>query len=219
MNANFQNVADVTGKPPTGPAVKASDHANVAVKAFVPPQTPRIAIVKSPKSQTLTTKLTTTKNANGATTTTVKYGTATFKIKVTNTGNVALHSVTVSDPQSVDCGRSIGSLPVGASRTYTCTRAAVSSNFTNVATVKGLSPKGTQVTATDHANVVVKVKTTNVGGASVTSGNKTRTTGTAPRQQGTARPSSPARPERQAVRERAAEGLPALVSSSACCID
>ena len=81
--------------------MKASDHANVKVKAFVPPQTPRIAIVKSPKSQTLTTKLTTTKNANGATTTTVKYGTATFKIKVTNTGNVALHSVTVSDPQSV----------------------------------------------------------------------------------------------------------------------
>ena len=142
MNANFQNVADVTGKPPTGPHVKASDHANVAVKAFMPPQNPRIAIVKSPKSQTLTTQLTTSKNANGATTTTVKYGTATFKIKVTNTGNVALHNVTVSDPQSVDCDRTIGSLPVGASKSYTCTRAAVSSNFTNVATVEGHLAQG-----------------------------------------------------------------------------
>ena len=175
VNANFENVADVTGKPPTGPNVEASDHANIEVKAFVPPEAPRIAIVKSPKSQTLTTKLTTSKNANGATTTTVKYGTATFTIKVTNTGNVALHSVTVSDPLSVACDRSIGSLPVGASRTYTCTRAAVSSNFTNVATVKGLSPKGKQVTATDHADVVVKVKTTNVGGASVASGNNNKT--------------------------------------------
>ena len=95
---------------------------------------------------------------------------------MTNTGNVALHSVTVSDPHPSNCGRSIGSLAVGASRTYTCTRAAVSSNFTNVATVKGLSPKGTQVTATDHAKVVVKVKTTNVGGANVTSGNKQQRT-------------------------------------------
>ena len=98
VTANFQNVANVTGTPPTGPAVTASDQADVKAKAFVPPQVPRIAIVKSPKSQTLTTRLTTSRSTTGATTTAVRYGTASFTIKVTNTGNTALHGVTVSDP-------------------------------------------------------------------------------------------------------------------------
>ncbi len=168
VNANFENVANVTGKPPTGAPVTATDNANVKVKAFVPPQNPRIAIVKSPKSQTLTTHLTTSKNANGSTKSTVRYSTATFTIKVTNTGNVALHDVKVSDPLSPACDHAVGSLPTGASKTYTCTRPAVSSNFTNFATVTGLSPKGTKVTDTDHAKVIVKVKTTNVGGATAT---------------------------------------------------
>ncbi len=170
VTADFQNVADVTGKPPTGAPVKASDHANVGVKPFTPPQNPRISIVKSPKSQTLTTRLTSSAGANGAKTTTVAYGTATFRIKVTNNGNVALHAVTVTDPQSVSCNHAIGSLPVGASKSYTCTRSAVSSNFTNVATVDGTSPAGKHVTDSDHANVIVKTKTTNVGGANTSAG-------------------------------------------------
>ncbi len=166
--ADFENVATATGKPPTGAAVKSSDHATVSVKAFVPPQTPRIGIVKSPKSQTLTTKLDQTKTSTGATQTTVSYGTASFTIKVTNSGNVALHAVTVSDPASPGCNKSLGSLAVGASRSYQCSRSAVASSFTNVATANGTSPKGKHVTATDHAKVTVKVKTTSTSGAKFT---------------------------------------------------
>jgi uncharacterized repeat protein (TIGR01451 family) len=165
VTAGFRNVADVTGKPPTGAPVKASDNANVKVQALLPPQVPRIAIVKSPKSQTLTTRVKQITSADGSTTSRIQYATATFKIKVTNTGNVALHGVTVADPLSPACNHVVGSLPVGASKSYTCTRAAVASNFLNVAKATGISPRGKHVTDTDHANVIVKVKTTDVGGA------------------------------------------------------
>jgi uncharacterized repeat protein (TIGR01451 family) len=164
VTAAFENVATATGKPPTGAQVKANDNANVQVKAFVPPQHPKIGIVKSPKHQTVITQTTT--DANG--TTTVAYGDAHFTIKVTNTGDVPLHSVTVTDPQSPDCNQDLGDLAVGQSKTYDCTRAKVTSDFTNVATATGLSPKNQKVTAQDHANVTVKVKTSNNSGAKFT---------------------------------------------------
>ena len=85
--------------------MKATDHANIKVKAFIPPQHPRIAITKSPESQTVTTKFKTTKGAGGANKTTVTYGTAHFTIKVTNTGDVTLHDVTVNDPLSTNCNK------------------------------------------------------------------------------------------------------------------
>ncbi len=66
VTAAFENVATATGKPPTTATVKATDHAQINVQAFVPPQHPKIAIVKSPKSQTLTTKTTTVTSASGS---------------------------------------------------------------------------------------------------------------------------------------------------------
>ncbi len=164
----FQNIAIATGKSPASATVKASDHANVKVAAFVPPQNPQIAVVKSPKIQTLTAKVTKSQTANGHTKTTVTYPTAHFTIKVTNTGNVALHGVKVGDPLSAACGKSLGSLAPGHSRTYSCVRSTVSRSFTNVATASGLSPKGTKVTAVGHAKVVVTVKTTSESGAQFT---------------------------------------------------
>ena len=111
----------------------------------------------------MTTKLTTQGQK-----TNVAYGDAHFTIKVANTGNVTLHDVKVSDPNSTDCNNLIGILEPGHSDTYQCRRSAVSSDFRNVATATGLSPKGVKVQATDHADVAVAVKTTSTSGANFT---------------------------------------------------
>jgi uncharacterized repeat protein (TIGR01451 family) len=168
VTARFTNIATATGTPPSGPNVTATDSASVTVKApftpptavlpkkaaLTPPSKPRIAIVKSPKSQTLTTKIVTTTSSSSAV-----YGTAHFTIKVTNVGNVTLTAVSVADVLSPGCDRSLGTLGPGASRTYRCTRPSVERNFTNIAVASGKPPKGARVKATDHANVKVTVKT------------------------------------------------------------
>jgi uncharacterized repeat protein (TIGR01451 family) len=136
VTASFTNIAIATGTPPLGPPVSAEDTA--AVTAVAPATHPAITIVKNPKSQTVT-----------------RGGTATFTITVTNTGDVALTNVTVSDPLSPNCNRTIGTLAPGASTSYTCTRANVTANFTNVAVASGTAG-GTTVTAQDTAPVTSK---------------------------------------------------------------
>jgi len=133
VSASFTNVADVSGTPPVGPPVAGEDTAHVTV---VQPVThPSISIVKNPKAQNVTVG-----------------NKATFKITVTNNGDVALTNVVVTDPLSPNCDRTIGNLAAGASVSYTCTRPNVRSDFTNVATATGTS--GTQtVTAKDTAPV------------------------------------------------------------------
>jgi uncharacterized repeat protein (TIGR01451 family) len=136
VTSSFTNIAIATGTPPIGPAVSAQDTA--AVTAVAPAAHPAIAIVKNPKSQTVT-----------------RGGTANFTITVTNTGDVALTNVTVTDPLSPNCNKTIGTLAPGASTSYTCTRANVTSNFTNVAVASGTAG-GTTVTAQDTAPVTAK---------------------------------------------------------------
>jgi len=136
VTASFTNIAIATGTPPVGPPVSAQDTAAVTVVA--PATHPAITIVKNPKSQTVT-----------------RGGTANFTITVTNTGDVALTNVTVSDPLSPNCNRTIGTLAPGASTSYTCTRANVTANFTNVAVASGTAG-GTTVTAQDTAPVTAK---------------------------------------------------------------
>jgi len=136
VTSSFTNVAVATGTPPVGPNVSAQDNAAVTV---VPPAThPAIAIVKNPKSQTVTSG-----------------GTATFTITVTNTGDVALTNVTVSDPLSPNCDKTIGTLNPGQSTTYTCTRTNVTASFNNVAVATGHAG-ATTVTAQDTAPVTAK---------------------------------------------------------------
>ena len=88
---------------------------------------------------------------------TVIYGqTANFTIVVTNTGNVALTSVAVTDPLAPNCAATIGALAIGAYSTYTCSLANVTSGFTNVAYASGYY--GTiNVTDNDDAAVVVDI--------------------------------------------------------------
>ena len=136
VTASFTNVAVATGTPPLGPDVSASDTA--AVTAVAPATHPAIAIVKNPKSQTITSG-----------------GTATFTITVTNIGDVALTNVTVTDARSPNCNKTIGTLAPGASTSYTCTKPNVTASFNNVAVVTGKAG-ATTVTAQDTAPVTAK---------------------------------------------------------------
>ncbi len=81
-------------------------------------------------------------------------GTATFTITVTNTGNVTLAGVVVSDSLTPSCSKTIGILAPGATNSYTCT-ATVSSAFTNVATATGNPPAAPSISSSDSAEVKV----------------------------------------------------------------
>jgi uncharacterized repeat protein (TIGR01451 family) len=99
---------------------------------------PAIAITKSPATQPVDSG-----------------GTANFTIVVTNTGTVTLINVTVTDPLSLGCVKTIGTLTPGQSFSYTCSQTGVTAAFTNVATATGHPPVGPDVTASASANVTV----------------------------------------------------------------
>jgi hypothetical protein len=103
------------------------------------PTTAAVSIANSPTSQTV---------ASG--------GTATFTITVTNTGFVTLKDVTVSDPSSTRCSRSLGTIPAYVEKNYTCTHAGVNKSFENVATVTAVGPTGKKMSASDHSLVELK---------------------------------------------------------------
>ena len=98
---------------------------------------PKIDIQKTPDSQVV-----------------VEGQTGTFNIKVTNTGNIGLTNVTVTDPLSANCEKVIGDLAAGAMYEYTCTSPTITANLTNVASVKG-SYGGKDYTAQDSASITV----------------------------------------------------------------
>jgi uncharacterized repeat protein (TIGR01451 family) len=99
---------------------------------------PAIAITKTPATQTVDSG-----------------ETANFTITVTNTGTVTLTNVTVTDPLSTGCNKSIGTLTPGQSTSYGCSQSGVTAAFTNVATVTGHPPVGPDVTASASADVTV----------------------------------------------------------------
>jgi uncharacterized repeat protein (TIGR01451 family) len=131
------------GAPTPAPAVAPAPVVAPSV-AVSTPTNPAIAISKSPKSQT------------------IPYGsTATFTIVVTNTGDVPLSNVFVTDALSPACSvtsstiAELAAMAPGASTTYTCLSPSLTSNLTNVATDTGTPPSGPDVTATDTATVTV----------------------------------------------------------------
>ena len=99
---------------------------------------PGIAIEKLPDRQTI---------APGET--------ARFTIIVTNTGELDLKEVFVSDPEAPGCDKVIGDLPVGKHVEYACELADVGRDFVNVATVDGVDEFGEHVTDDDDAFVDV----------------------------------------------------------------
>ncbi len=118
------NNATVTGTPPVGDDVSGDT-------IFIP----GIEIAKTPDVQTV---------ASGAT--------VAFTIAVTNTGNMTLTNVTVSDARAPDCSGDLPDLLPQESTIYTCTLANVTDGFINSATVTGTSSVG-DVTDSDAAKV------------------------------------------------------------------
>ncbi|MGA9396752.1 MAG: sortase, partial [Anaerolineaceae bacterium] len=135
---DMTNVATVTGMAPVGPDVTDTDPSSVDVI------TPAIYIQK---------------NAHDLDSQLVLLGsTVTFTIYVQNTGNVTLTNVTVTDPLAPNCDRTglnnLGTLLPGATSSYNCT-AIATTGFTNVATVTGTPPVGSNVTDNDPSQVVI----------------------------------------------------------------
>jgi uncharacterized repeat protein (TIGR01451 family) len=102
-----------------------------------PPAAPGIAVDKSPASQNVTTN-----------------GIADFTITVTNTGDVDLANVSVSDPLVPACDNAIGTLVVSGTISYGCQDTNVTGSYTNVVTVTGAYTVG-QITVTDTASALV----------------------------------------------------------------
>ena len=84
-------------------------------------------------------------------------GDASLEIVVTNTGDVDLQNVAVTNPKAPDCDRLIGALSAGASFSYSCTASGVTSSFRNTAVVSGDSPDAcpAQVKDSDGSEVEV----------------------------------------------------------------
>ncbi len=99
---------------------------------------PGITVDKSPATQNVTTN-----------------GIATFTITVTNTGNVDLANVNVSDPLVPACDNAIGTLAISATVSYGCQDMNVTGSYTNVVTATGVYTGGpATVTDTDSAAVI-----------------------------------------------------------------
>ena len=133
---DFINTITATGTPPEGVS-DVTDTSSAEVDVI----NPSISITKDPSSQDV---------AEGAD--------ATFTITVTNTGDVPLTSVDVSDPLVPDCDSFIGDLAVGVSSTpYSCVATAPVDDFSNVATATGTPPVGPDVSDSSTAlvNVII----------------------------------------------------------------
>jgi uncharacterized repeat protein (TIGR01451 family)/fimbrial isopeptide formation D2 family protein len=131
VTSDFTNHVIVTGTPPVGNVVTDTDTADVIVI------NPAIEIAKTPDYQA-----------------TLSGGTVTFTIAVTNTGDVTLTNVAVSDAWAPNCDANLGDLFPSESDHYTCT-ATATNDFTNVATVTGSPPVGPDVSGSDAAFVEV----------------------------------------------------------------
>ena len=79
----------------------------------------------------------------------------TFEIAVTNTSNVDLTDVEVTDPITPSCDRVIGAMAPGEVVSYTCDVASVTGFINNIASVTGIAPDGSEVSDSDPAAVTI----------------------------------------------------------------
>jgi uncharacterized repeat protein (TIGR01451 family) len=136
VTVDFTNVATVTGTPPVGEVLLASDSASVDVIS----PTIRVNV--------------------GASVDTAHPGEVfTYTYIVENTGDVGLTNVTVSDdhqPTAVITGESLeAGKAITATALYTCTESDMPGPIINTVTAVGIPPVGVMVMDTDVASVEV----------------------------------------------------------------
>lgn len=83
-------------------------------------------------------------------------GTVTWTITATNTGDVPLTRVAVTDDQVTGCAKPLGTLQPQATSAYTCTTVAGATGFTNKPAVTGVDPTARPVTASAEAAFAVQ---------------------------------------------------------------
>ena len=130
--AALTNTADVTADDLSGQAVTDSDSAALTTV------TGAIEIQKTPDLQMI-----------------LSGDTATFDITVTNSGPIDLFDVTVGDPLAPACDALIGTLVAGGSTTFSCTSAATTADFTNIASVTAVDEVGNPYADADDAVIDV----------------------------------------------------------------
>ena len=145
---SVSNLATATGVSPSGTSVTATGVATVTIT-----QNPLIALAKAGALHM---------NVVAPTDRADVGDTITYAFTVTNTGNVTLTNVTVTDPKVAVAGGSIVSLAPGASNnttftaTYTLTQADIDAGkVDNVATVTGTKPGGGTATGTGGTTVTI----------------------------------------------------------------
>jgi hypothetical protein len=120
---------------------------------------PAIAIVSTPKVQTLRTRIVGRVDARTQThRPRLVLGTARFTVTVTNTSSVKLVDVTVADRLSPRCNRAIAALAPGASISYVCSAPNVGRDYTNTTSVSGQWRKGARVLAGARATARATIK-------------------------------------------------------------
>ena len=98
-----------------------------------------IDVLKTPDTQTVTAG-----------------GSVTFTITITNTGNIPLSNIVVTDPLSPDCDRIFATLQVAEVVSFTCTKTLVQTSFTNVVTVSASTGTST-ISDSDSAEINVDI--------------------------------------------------------------
>ena len=142
--ALITNTGTATGQPPTGANVTASQTLIIPLTGASPPTGPSIAIVKTANISSF--------SGSGTL--------VTYSYKVTNTGNVTLNPVVVTDPMAnlsaLSCP--VTSLAAGISETCTATYTTTATDvttalITNTGTATGQPPTGANVTASQTLKV------------------------------------------------------------------
>jgi hypothetical protein len=137
VTGQYANVGTVTGTPPSGPAVTATDPSHYFGI------NPAVTLEKRVNGQDADTPPGPTILAGNP---------VAWTYHVTNTGDVTLSNVMVTDDQGVAVSCPKTTLAAGESMTCTASGTAVAGQYANVGTVTGTPPAGLPVTASDPAH-------------------------------------------------------------------